>query len=94
MAAFVMDTSAVVKRYVQEIGTSWVRSIFAPDIPTFAKGQIGMFQGVYEVTGMLYAASDAKVDTSRPELLVLAIQSLDGKTDPVAFTRPPEKDES
>jgi len=30
MAAFVMDTSAVVKRYVQEIGTSWVRSIADP----------------------------------------------------------------
>jgi hypothetical protein len=30
MAAFVLDTSAVVKRYIQETGTNWVRSIADP----------------------------------------------------------------
>ncbi len=30
MAAYVLDTSAVVKRYIQEIGTVWVRSIADP----------------------------------------------------------------
>jgi uncharacterized protein len=30
MAAYVLDTSAVVKRYIQEIGTAWVRSIANP----------------------------------------------------------------
>lgn len=30
MAAFVLDTSAVVKRYVQEAGTAWVRRIADP----------------------------------------------------------------
>ena len=30
MAAYVLDTSAVVKRYIQEIGTGWVRSIADP----------------------------------------------------------------
>jgi predicted nucleic acid-binding protein len=30
MAAYVFDTSAVVKRYVQETGSSWVRSIADP----------------------------------------------------------------
>jgi uncharacterized protein len=30
MAAYVLDTSAVVKRYIQEAGTVWVRSIADP----------------------------------------------------------------
>jgi uncharacterized protein len=30
MAAYVLDTSAIVKRYILEIGTGWVRSIAAP----------------------------------------------------------------
>ena len=30
MAAYVLDTSAVVKRYIQEIGTGWVRGIADP----------------------------------------------------------------
>lgn len=30
MAACVLDTSAVVKRYIQEVGTVWVRSIADP----------------------------------------------------------------
>ena len=30
MAAYVLDTSAVVKRYIQETGTSWVRGIADP----------------------------------------------------------------
>src|SRR5271166_834031 len=30
MAAYVPDTSAVVKRYIQEAGTAWVRSIADP----------------------------------------------------------------
>jgi uncharacterized protein len=30
MAAYVLDTSAVVKRYIQEIGTGWARSIADP----------------------------------------------------------------
>ena len=30
MAAYVLDTSAVVKRYIQEVGTGWVRSIAHP----------------------------------------------------------------
>jgi predicted nucleic acid-binding protein len=30
VAAFFLDTSAVVKRYVQETGTSWIRNLAAP----------------------------------------------------------------
>jgi predicted nucleic acid-binding protein len=30
MAAYVLDTSAVVKRYIMETGTAWVRSIADP----------------------------------------------------------------
>jgi predicted nucleic acid-binding protein len=30
MAAYLLDTSAVVKRYIQEIGTGWIRGIADP----------------------------------------------------------------
>ncbi len=30
MAAYFLDTSAIVKRYVQEAGTSWIRNLTAP----------------------------------------------------------------
>ena len=30
MAAYFLDTSAVVKAYVQETGTSWIRNLAAP----------------------------------------------------------------
>lgn len=30
MAAYFLDTSTVVKRYVREIGTSWVQALAAP----------------------------------------------------------------
>jgi len=30
MAAYALDTSAIVKRYIQEVGTGWVRSIAHP----------------------------------------------------------------
>ena len=30
MAAFIFDASGIVKRYIQEIGTGWVRSLAAP----------------------------------------------------------------
>jgi uncharacterized protein len=30
MAAFVFDASAIVKRYVQEIGTGWVQALTDP----------------------------------------------------------------
>ena len=30
MAAYFLDTSAVLKRYVQETGTAWVQALAAP----------------------------------------------------------------
>jgi hypothetical protein len=30
VAAYFLDTSTVVKRYVQEIGTAWVQALLAP----------------------------------------------------------------
>jgi predicted nucleic acid-binding protein len=30
MAAYVLDTSAIVKRYIHEVGTAWVRSLADP----------------------------------------------------------------
>ena len=30
MAAYVLDASAVVKHYIQEVGTGWVRNLTAP----------------------------------------------------------------
>ena len=33
MAAFIFDASAIVKRYIQEIGTAWVQSLADPTAP-------------------------------------------------------------
>lgn len=52
MAAFFFDTSAVMKRYVAEIGTTWIRSLVTPSV----RNRIG----IARITGVEMIAAVAR----------------------------------
>lgn len=64
-----------------------VKSSNIAAIPTFAKGQLGRFQGTYAPSGFIYSASNAKVIDSKPGDVLLEAESIDGITSPVAWAR-------
>lgn len=54
MAAYFLDTSTVVKRYVHETGTAWVQALTDPAIPdslpTVCKmAHVGFIEGSHEI---------------------------------------------
>ena len=81
MAAYLFDSSAVVKRYVREISTTWVLSITAPTAGHFTKlvkqptiGGCASLTVAIEIPQEVLHAARMTLEEMKRELAVLLFQ--------------------